>query len=38
LILKYDDSLVRKYVENVRVFEDKVIVEFKSGVETEVAR
>ena len=38
LILKYDDSLVRKYVENVRVFEDKVIVEFKSGIETEVAR
>ena len=38
LILKYDDSLVRKYVENVRVFEDKVIVEFKSGVETEGAR
>ena len=38
LILKYNDSLVRKYVENVRVFEDKVLVEFKSGVETEVAR
>ena len=38
LILKYDDSLVRKYVENVRVFEDRVIVEFKSGIETEVAR
>ena len=30
---EYDDQLVRKLIEKVTVFDDKVIVEFKSGVE-----
>lgn len=38
LILKYDDSLVRKFVESVKVFENKLVVVFKSGMEIEVDR
>ena len=33
---EYDEQLVRKLVEKVIVFDDKVIVGFKSGVEIEV--
>lgn len=33
---KYDEQLVRRLIEKVTVFEEKITVEFKSGVETDV--
>lgn len=35
-ITEYDEQLVRRLIEKVTVFDDKVIVEFKSGVELDV--
>lgn len=35
-ITEYDEQLVRRLIEKVTVFDDKVIVEFKSGVELNV--
>ncbi|MDP3058440.1 MAG: recombinase family protein [bacterium] len=37
-ILEYDEKLVRRLVERITVFEDKVNVEFKSGVEFEIEK
>lgn len=34
--LEYDEQLVRRLVEKVTVYESKVVVEFKSGLETDV--
>ena len=34
--LEYDELLVRRLTEKVTVYEDKVVVEFKSGLETDV--
>lgn len=34
--LEYDERLVRRLIEKVTVYEDKVVVEFKSGLETGV--
>lgn len=34
--LKYDEQLVRRLVEKVTVYESKAVVEFKSGLETDV--
>jgi len=34
--LEYDERLVRRLIEKVTVYEDKVVVEFKSGLETDV--
>ncbi|MDP4153355.1 MAG: integrase [Bacillota bacterium] len=31
-LTKYDESLVRRLIEKVTVYEDKFTVEFKSGV------
>ena len=33
---EYDDKLVRQLVERVEVLEDKLLVEFKSGISTEI--
>lgn len=33
---EYDDQLIRKLIEKIMVFDDKLMVEFKSGVEIEV--
>ena len=34
----YDEQLVRRLVEKVTVYDEKIAVEFKSGVEIEVDR
>lgn len=34
--LEYDEQLVRRLVEKVTVYESKAVVEFKSGLETDV--
>lgn len=34
--LLYDDSLVRKLIQNVTVYEDHFVISFKSGIEIEV--
>ncbi|WP_041715263.1 hypothetical protein [Acetivibrio clariflavus] len=31
---EYDEQIVRRLIEKVTVFDDKLTVEFKSGVET----
>ena len=36
IITEYDDKLTRQLVEKITVFEGKVQVDFKSGVEIEV--
>ena len=34
--IEYDEQLVRRLVEKVTVYESKAVVEFKSGLETDV--
>ena len=34
--LEYDEQLVRRLVEKVTVYESKAVVEFKSGLKTDV--
>ncbi|OPX89889.1 MAG: hypothetical protein A4E52_00914 [Pelotomaculum sp. PtaB.Bin013] len=36
MVTEFDDKLVRRLVEKVTVFEDRLTVEFKSGVEVEI--
>ena len=36
--LAYDEQLVRRLVEKITVYEDKMAVEFKSGLEIDVER
>jgi site-specific DNA recombinase len=33
---EYDEQLVRRLIEKVTIFDDKLTVEFKSGVEIDV--
>jgi hypothetical protein len=35
-IIEYDEQLVRRLIEKVTVYEDKFIIEFKSGVTMDV--
>ena len=35
-LTEYDEQLVRRLIEKVTVFDDKLTVEFKSGVEIEM--
>ena len=35
-ITEFDDKLVRKLVEKATVYNDRIVVEFKSGLEIEV--
>lgn len=37
-VVEYDEQLVRRLLEKVTVFDEKIVVEFKSGVEIEVDR
>lgn len=36
-VMEYDEGLVRKLIEKITVYDDHFTVEFKSGLETEVA-
>jgi len=36
MIVVYDEQLVRKLIEKITVFDDKLTIEFKSGVEIDV--
>ncbi|MCC8046636.1 MAG: site-specific recombinase [Clostridiales bacterium] len=36
-VMEYDESLVRKLIEKITVYDGHFVVEFKSGLETEVA-
>ncbi|MCD7745931.1 MAG: hypothetical protein LUI13_11750 [Lachnospiraceae bacterium] len=36
-VTEYDEGLVRKLIEKIMVYDDHFTVEFKSGLETEVA-
>jgi len=35
---EYDETMVRRYIEGIKVFDDKFIVIFKAGNEVEVTR
>lgn len=35
-ITEYSDTLVRRLIEKITVFDNKVVVEFKSGIQSEV--
>ena len=35
-LTKYDEQLIRRLIEKVSIYEDKFIVEFKSGVTVDV--
>ncbi|HCQ3510414.1 TPA: recombinase family protein, partial [Staphylococcus aureus] len=34
--LEYDDKLVRKIIQNVKVYEDHFVIAFKPGIEMEI--
>jgi len=36
IIAEYDDKLTRQLIDQITVFDDKLTIEFKSGVEIEV--
>jgi site-specific DNA recombinase len=36
LLIEYDDTLVRQLMERITVFEEKIKLEFKSGVVIEI--
>ena len=36
--IEYDEQLVRRLVEKVTVYDERIVVEFKSGVEIEADR
>lgn len=35
-IIEYDEKLVRRYIENIMVYDDRFVVKFKAGVEIEI--
>ncbi len=35
-LAEYDEQLVRRLIEKVTVYEDKFVVEFKSGISVEI--
>jgi hypothetical protein len=35
-VTEYEEALVRNLISKITVFDDKLVVEFKSGLETEV--
>lgn len=35
-VLEYDEGLVRKLIERITAYDDHLVFEFKSGIETEV--
>jgi len=35
-LIEYDEQLIRRLIEKVSIYEDKFIVEFKSGVTVDV--
>ena len=37
-LAEYDESMVRKYIEQIKVYEDKFIVCFKAKVEIDIER
>ncbi|WP_051000436.1 hypothetical protein [Lachnoanaerobaculum sp. ICM7] len=37
-IIEYDDKLVRKYIEQIQIYYDKLMVYFKAKIETNVLR
>ncbi len=37
-ITEYDECMVRKYIEEIKVYEDKLTICFKTKVEIEVER
>ena len=37
-LTEYDESLVRKCIKEIRIFDDKFQVFFKAGVDVEIAR
>ena len=36
--MEYDESMVRKYIEQIKVYEDKLVVCFKAKVEIVITR
>ena len=36
MVTRYDDTLVRKIIQNVSVYDDHFVICFKSGIEKEV--
>jgi len=37
-LTEYDEGMVRKYIEEIRVYEDKLTICFKSKLEVEIIR
>ena len=37
-LTEYDESMVRKYIEKIKVYEDKFTVCFKAGVDLDIER
>ena len=37
-VIEYDEDLVRKVLERVTVYDDRLTIEFKSGIEIEIGK
>lgn len=37
-LTEYDESMVRKYIQEIKIYEDKFLVLFKAGIEMEIER
>lgn len=37
-ITEYDEELVRKYIKQIKIFDDKFEITFKSGIEINIER
>lgn len=35
---EYDEAMVRKYIEKIKVYDEKFLVTFKAGIDIEVVR
>ncbi len=35
---EYDERMVRKYIQEIKIYEDKFVVLFKAGIEIEIER
>lgn len=35
---EYDEAMVRKYIDKIKIYDDKLMVTFKAGIDIEVER
>ena len=38
IVTEYDEAMVRKYIDKIKVYDEKFLVIFKAGIDIEVER